>query len=339
MIWNETNLDGSVDVLEVESQVLKDNPLDDPAIRDLHVYRPPGYQESDRSYPVLFILSGFSSSSKKYLSHSTFAPAIHHQYEQVLSKEQGQPALLVFPDCKTSLGGSQYMNSPAVGAYRDYLTKEIVRKVDDKYRTRAHARHRGVFGKSSGGYGALRLAMKNPEIFGVIGCHSGDMYFTYCYLPDLPDAAESIRQAGSKEEWLEEYMSTDFKRGSDFMTWNIIAMSACYSPDPKEPGAYDLPVDIETGKLREGVWERWLDEDPVEMVKTLGGRLRELEYLFFDCGSHDEHHLQVGARVLHQRLNQQNIDHEYEEFDGGHRGTNARYPVFLRKLTEAFPEE
>ncbi len=84
------------------------------------------------------------------------------------------------------------------------------------------------------------------------------------------------------------------------------------------------------------MWEQWLEEDPVRMVRTLGGRLRELDYLFFDCGSKDEHNLQVGARVLHEKLRQQGIDHEFEEFEGGHRGTNARYPVFLRKLTGAF---
>ncbi len=337
MIWNETDLEGDVDVLRVTSTVLEGNPLDDPVTRDLHVYRPPEYSSSNESFPVLYVLSGFGSSSRKYLSHTTFEPAIHHQYEQLRRDGHGKPALLVFPDCKTSLGGSQYMNSPAVGSYRDYLTDEIVPRIDREYRTVQRPSHRGVFGKSSGGYGAIRLAMKNPDLFGVIGSHSGDMYFTYCYLPELPDAAEAIREAGSKEEWLESYMSDDVKRGGDFMTWNIIAMSACYSPDPREPGEFDLPVDLETGKLREGVWEQWLQEDPVEMVKELGGRLRELEYLFFDCGSHDEHHLQVGARILHRRLEQQQIEHEFEEFDGGHRGTSARYPVFLRKLTSAFP--
>ncbi len=336
MIWKESDLEGRVEVHTFESDVLQENPLGDPANRDLHVYLPPEYDATDDSLPVLYILSGFGSSSKKYLSHSTFAPAIHHQYEEVRDVQEGGPAILVFPDCKTSLGGAQYMDSPAVGSYKTYLIKEIVPWIDRHYRTETEPRNRGVFGKSSGGYGALRLAIKHPEVFGVVGCHSGDMYFQYCYLPDFPVAAEAIREEGSAEAWLESFRERDFQSGNDFKVFQIIAMSACYSPDPQEPGEFVLPFDLETGAVRDGVWEQWLEEDPVRMVRSLGGRLRELEYLFFDCGSNDEYNLQVGARVLHEKLRQQGIEHEYEEFDGGHRGTNVRYPVFLRKLTSSF---
>ncbi len=338
MIWNETDLDGRVTVREHHSELLEGNPLDDPHKRNIHVYLPPGYEETETKYPVLFVLSGFGGSSRKYLKDSTFVPGIHHQYESLLQQNRGSPAIMVFPDCKTSLGGSQYMNSPAVGPYRSYLIEEVLPFVQSEYRTIEEPSGCGIFGKSSGGYGALRLGMKHPETFGVIGCHAGDMMFKYCYMPDIPDAADAITEKGSKEAWLDEFRNRKMKGKNDFVVFNIIAMSACYSPDPDNPGSFDLPFDEETGEFREEVWNRWEQHDPVYMVEEHVDNLKELNYLYMNVGKNDEFHLQLGARILHDKLNELHVDHEYEEFDGGHMKTRAVYPDVLEELTSQFEQ-
>ena len=102
------------------------------------------------------------------------------------------PAIIVFPDCFTALGGNQYVNSSAIGNYADYLTKEIVPFVDLQFRTLASREHRGCFGKSSGGYGAIIHGMKYPQTWGAIADHSGDAYFDFVYHHDWPNTLNEL---------------------------------------------------------------------------------------------------------------------------------------------------
>ncbi len=96
------------------------------------------------------------------------------------------PAIVVFPDCFTSLGGNQYVNSSAIGRYADYLTRELIPFVDREFRTLASREHRGCFGKSSGGYGAIIHAMRHAQYWGAVADHSGDALFDFCYFTDWP---------------------------------------------------------------------------------------------------------------------------------------------------------
>ena len=95
-----------------------------------------------------------------------------------------QPMILVMPDCFTRYGGSQYLNSRATGYYEDHLIQELVPHVEQNYRTKG-AEYRAVAGKSSGGYGALVLSMRHPDVFTALACHSGDINFDYAYKPDF----------------------------------------------------------------------------------------------------------------------------------------------------------
>ena len=110
-------------------------------------------------------------------------------------------------------------------------------------------------------------------------------------------------------------------------------MSACYSPSPD--GGFDLPFDVETGAYRSAVFERWLDHDPYRMVEHYVEALKSKALLFIDAGKRDEFHLQLGARLLRDRLTTLGIDHEYEEFDGGHFGTSYRYETSLPLMVRA----
>src|SRR5690606_25591031 len=156
---------GRVVTLEHTSRVLADNPLGDPHVRTLDVWLPPGYDEGrgrgrGRRYPVLFDLVGFAGSGKSHTNWRGFEEDVPEIAARLLHEGKIGPCIIVFPDCFTALGGNQYVNSSAVGRYADYLVRELVPFVDRELRTLASRDHRGCFGKSSGGYGAIVHGMR-----------------------------------------------------------------------------------------------------------------------------------------------------------------------------------
>ncbi len=191
-----------------------------------------------------------------------------------------------------------------------------------------------MFGKSSGGYGALRLAMRRPGLFHAVASHSGDMAFDLS-TSGFEAAVGRYAAAGSIERFVEEFESREGLGDADFHAIHILAMSACYSPDPDRPFGIGFPMDLETGARDPDIWRRWLSHDPIEMVGEHASALRELRLLFFDCGNRDEWNLHLGQRRMVARLKELGIAHVAEEFDGGHRHTNYRYDVSIPKLARA----
>ncbi len=317
------------------SQALVGNPLGDPVTRALPIILPPGYTEATRGhYPVIYGLTGYTGRGAMMLNAGTWGENLLQRLDRLYAA--GMPhVIVVLPDCFTRLGGSQYVNSPATGRYEDYVTHEIVPYVDAHYRTIPAPTGRGVFGKSSGGYGTLLMGMRHADLFGAIACHSGDTAFDLCFRPDFPKTANAINAAGGIERWLAEFDAKVKKPGADIAVLMIIAMAACYSPNLDAPLGLDLPFDLYTGALREDVWARWLDWDPLMMVERYTGALRSLRLLFVDCGTRDEYNLHFGARQLVQRFQAHDIPHEYEEFDDGHMDITYRYDVSLPKLAAA----
>ncbi len=318
-----------------ESRLLKGNPPGDPHVRDLPVYIPPSYYGSSTEYPVIFCLSGFTGSGWSWFNFQAWMPRIDERMNQLITA--GVPeAILVFPDCFTRFGGSQYLDSSAVGLYRSYITEELIPFIDQKYRTKKDRRYRGVMGKSSGGFGAISLSMSRPDLFSAVACHSGDMYFEYCYIPDFPTAARMLRKQGGLALTLQNFDQLPKTGKSDHALINTIAMSACYSPNPQSEQGFDLPFDEKTGEMIPAIWKRWKGLDPVETVETNGKNLRDFGVVFLDCGSQDEFGLFTGAGIFSERLIQMGVSHTYEEFDGGHFNIQHRYDVSLRKMAEYF---
>lgn len=325
-----TKSKGTVHGWSFDSKVLRNNPLGDATERVVWVYLPPGHAEPDcRDLPLILLLPGFGGRGRMMLADNLWSPAIDDRMDQLIAAGT-PPAVLALPDCSTSLGGSQYINSPAVGRYQDYLVQEIVPFLKDRLGTAAS----GAAGKSSGGYGALRLGMEAADTFAAIACHSGDCYFEYGYLPDIPKAAATLARAGSIEGFLKDFHAKEKKSSEQIITLSILAMSACYSPQDDGKG-YDLPFDPKTGAYRPDVFERWLAHDPYRMVTSHKDALSSLKLLFLDVGSRDEFHLQLGARLLHACLEKLGIEHQFEEFEDGHFSTSYRYGVSIPKLAKA----
>lgn len=325
---------GRILIEQVESRVLRDNPLNDPATRELCVYLPPGYDRDEgRRYPTVYCLTGFTGRGRMLLNSQPFAPTLAERMDSLLSKGAVREMIVVMPDCFTRLGGSQYINSPAVGRYEDYLIEEIVPFLDARFRTRADRSGRAVMGKSSGGYGALVLGMLHADIFALVASHSGDAYFEYCYTRDF---IKYVRKVGDRDpaEFLEKFWSEERKGKDDVTLLNVLAMSACYSPDAARPLGLRLPFDTRTGEIIPEVWQRWLEHDPVRMVSRYARELRTLKLLYIDAGTRDEFALDLGARVLAARLKEQDVPFIHEEFDDGHFNISYRYDRSLHLISE-----
>ncbi len=328
----------TVEMPAFTSAALADNPLGDPATRRLPIVLPPGYAESGRRYPVIVGLTGFTGRGVMLLNDDAWQPNLTERLERLYAA--GMPhAIFVLPDCFTRYGGSQYLNSSATGRYEEYVIAEIVPWVDAHYRTIAAAEGRGVFGKSSGGYGSMILGMRHPDVFGALACHSGDMAFELCYAKDFPLFCNAVNAAGGVAAWWEQFAARVKKRGEDMAALNILAMAACYSPDPAAPLGIGLPFDPHTCERIAEVWARWLEWDPVELLDRYGENLRRLRLLYMDCGTRDEFSLHYGARQMAKRLGERGIAHEYEEFDDGHMSVQYRYDVSLPRLAAALAHE
>ncbi|MGE5177633.1 MAG: alpha/beta hydrolase [Bacteroidota bacterium] len=326
---------GKLQVESVTSKLLEGNLPGDPHVRDLWVYTPPGYEQGDQRYPVIWCLAGFTGRGRSLLNEGAWTPALNERMDLLIASGKCKPAILAMPDCFTHLGGSQYVNSTGLGSYEDYIVEELVPYVDAHYRTLGFG-HRGVMGKSSGGYGAIVLGMKQPDVFSAIACHSGDMAFEYCYGNDFVPAIRRIRKFGGVAGWMKQFFAQPRKRSEDFPALNVIAMAAAYSPNPENPPAFcDLPFDVETGELQPHVWALWHANDPLALADSHVRALREMKLLYFDCGTEDEFYLELGARQMVKKLSGLGIKHEHQEFEDGHMNIPYRYDVSLPKLTAA----
>jgi pimeloyl-ACP methyl ester carboxylesterase len=323
-------MQGRLVELEIDSPALAGNPLGDPARRPLLVWVPPG---GGAGLPAVYFLHGFSGSARGWTNVSAFQPTVPERIDALVASGALPPFVAVFPDGFTALGGTQWMDAPAVGRYQTYVAEDVVHEVEARIGTLRRREARAVIGKSSGGYGALRMGRDRPDVFAHLACHSGDAYFEYCYLPDLPKAAAALLGAGSPAAWLEDMRRRARETklgGGDHPVLNVLAMAAHYAPDPAAPLGLALPFELPSGRIREDVWRRWLDEDPVRFVPAALDAYRRLETVFVDCGTRDEYHLRWGARMVAEALRAGGVPVQHEEFEDGHTGINYRYDASLR---------
>lgn len=320
-----------VEIREFESALLTGNPLGDSPVRRLPVYVPAGHTP-DRRYPVLFALAGFTGTGQSFLNYDFYQPSLPELLDALIASGEMAPCVVVMVDAMTALGGNQYIDSPAVGPWARHLVEELVPWAEATLPVLPGRAHRGVFGKSSGGYGALMMALEHADTFAAAASHSGDAYFDYCYRADFPHAVDALRKVGGLSAWFGGWRKHPRLPGSMFPAVNIVAMSAFYSPNPDAPFGFDLPFDLETGEERPAVFARWKQRDPVELVARHAAALRSLSLLFIDCGTRDEYHMHHGSRILHARLETAGVPHVFELFDDGHRHVGYRLRESLPRL-------
>jgi S-formylglutathione hydrolase FrmB len=242
-------------------------------------------------------------------------------------------ALVVFVDCWTSYGGSQFLNSLALGRYQDYLCDEVVAFVDERYPTLADRESRGLNGKSSGGYGAMVVPMMRPDVFGALASHAGDALFEASYAASFPSVARKLRDdyEGSWEVFFERLAAAERFTFEDFFPLEMYGYAAAYSPDPERPGRALLPFDA-YGRIVDDVWAQWLEKDPVRMAPLHADALRSMRRVYLDAGTKDEWYLDLGAQAFAAELDALGVDHTLELFVAGHANIGHRYPGAIREL-------
>ena len=330
-------LAGRLDEHAFQSTVLEGNPLGDPHVRPLWVYLPPGYDDDpERRYPSIYVIQGLTGQLDMWRNRTPFRRNFPELADELFASGGSPPCILVYVDAWTSIGGSQFVDSPGTGRYHTYLCEELVPFVDARYRTLAEAAHRGIAGKSSGGYGAMVNPMLRPDVFGGLATHAGDALFEMCYLPDFRESVRALRDHYDRsfERFWEDFRSRPaLTKESDSTLLNDWCMAACYSAD--EDGTVQLPYDTATGELRLDVWERWLAWDPVRMVSRHADALRSLKAIYIDAGNRDQFFLDLGAEAFRRELEAIGVSDVYFElFDGTHSAIEYRYPLAIRYLAE-----
>jgi len=327
---------GRVVWIDHDSALLGDNALGDPVLRRHPVYLPPDYEQSpDRRYPVLWCLAAYTNAGPGQVGWRNQGENLPARLDRLINSGAMEPVIAVFPDCYTSLGGNQYVNSPAIGRYADYLTEELIPEVDRHFRTIADPAGRAVFGKSSGGFGALHLAMSHPGHFSAVASHAGDCGFDRVYLRDFaPTAGVLARFDGDLEAFVRAFWRAKKPGGADFHALMVLCLAASYSPDPERPLGLALPFDLRTCRLDRSVWQRWLEFDPLLRVESHHAELAGLKGLWIDVGRRDQYFIQYGTREFADRLQHHDVPHAFEEFDGTHSGIDWRLDRSLPWLVE-----
>ena len=357
-------LSGRVVTVEHRSKLLADNPLGDPAERRFDVWLPPQYDRDEHSgpgkrFPVLFDLVGYTGSGKSHTNWRAFDENVPERAARLLHNKKLDPCIIVFPDCFTALGGNQYINSSAIGPYADYLTRELIPFIDREFRTLASREHRGCFGKSSGGYGAIVHGMKYAKYWGAVANHSGDAYFDFVYRADWPNSLDELAKYRKPRLTEGETDVSSMTAGDDGMDDGRVkrfldrvnrrpnltsaevhclmnlAMAATYDPDPEVPNGFRLPFTLDTGELIPARWRQWLRHDPINLVSRHAKNLKTLRGIYIDCGWRDQYRIHYGTRLLSARLRQHGVAHRYEEFDGTHSGIDHRMDLSLPFLVKA----
>jgi poly(3-hydroxybutyrate) depolymerase len=323
---------GTVQILTLDSHALRGNLLGDPQVREVGVYTPAGVPSA--GLPLLVDLVGFTGSGLSHLAWRNFDENVPERLDRLIAAGM-PPVVVAFPDCFTRLGGNQYINSVAMGRWEDFLIDEMLPAVESTFRCGGSGR-RGVFGKSSGGYGALVHAMKHADVWSAAASHSGDVGFDLVYGHDFPTLLRTLaRHGGSIEALIRAIEGAQKVSDADSHALMPLAMAATYDPDPNAFLGIRLPVDLHTCERIEARWNQWLRWDPLVMVHEHAEALRSLCALYIDCGTVDQYHLQYGSRILHRTLDELRIAHSYEEFPDDHSKIDYRMDISLPLLARA----
>jgi enterochelin esterase family protein len=333
-------LRGTLRIDVVDSPALRGNPLGDPSARPLAVYTPPGYDpEGSRRYPVLYCLHGYTGNVAGLVAGRAWETNVVQWADRLTVSGRMPPAILAIVDGFTRLGGSQYVDSIHNGNYATYTVRDAIGFVDAHYRTIASEGGRAVFGKSSGGFGALHLSLAYPGTFAAFASHSGDTYFRYAQMPSFATCQRTLEGFASIEAFVEEFERRPKRPQHYYTTIEQLGYAAAYSPREPKAFALEVPWDDETGELREDVFARWLAFDPCERVESGRAALERLRLRYLDCGRKDEYALDVGARVFTKRCRELGLEVRHEEFDDDHRNVGYRYEISLPAMAEVLDRE
>ncbi len=323
---------GTVHHLAIDSQVLAGNLLGDPTLRAIDVYVPAGHD--GRGLALLVDVVGFTAGGPIHTNWKNFGENLPERLDRLIAAGEMPPVVVAFPDCFTRLGGNQYVNSAAVGRWDDFLRAEAVPFVEASFSCGGEGR-RGLFGKSSGGYGAMVHALLHPDFWSAAASHSGDMGFELLYRHEFVPVLRALAKEPDIGAWVDTFWQARKVKDSDVHILMMLAQAATFDPDPSAPCGVRLPVTLDTCELIPERWANWMAWDPLSLVERHGQGLKTLKALYIDCGDVDQYNLVYGARRMHKRLVEMDVAHVYEEFDDDHSSVDYRMDVSLPILAKA----
>jgi S-formylglutathione hydrolase FrmB len=317
----------------IDSQAVANNILGDPTLRRVDIYIPAGHDGA--GLPLLVDIVGFTGGGPGHTNWKNFGENVPERADRLIASGEMAPCVIAFPDCFTRLGGNQYVNSAAMGNWDDFLTTELLAFVEGEYGC-GGAGKRGLFGKSSGGYGAMMHALLHPDIWSAAACHSGDMGFDLMFATDFAHTLRRLaKHGGSIERFMTAFEANPKPAGDDIHALMILAMAATYDPDPNAYLGIRLPVTMDTCEMDKTAWARWMKWDPLELVESRGPGLKSMKALYIDCGDVDQYNLVYGARRMTKRLTEMGVKHTYLEFPDDHSSVDYRMDVSLPILSNA----
>jgi S-formylglutathione hydrolase FrmB len=302
--------------------------------RSVIVYLPPGYDKVEtKRYPVVYLLHGITDTNEVWVNEWTKRKDTWGTIQGVMNNGIAErlfgEMIIVMPNELTSWGGSFYTNSPVTGNWEDFTVKDLVNHIDRKYRTLARAASRGIVGHSMGGYGAIRLGMKFPDVFSVIYAMNPAVLGWGGDLTIENPAFASVLKMKTREEALKD----------GIYPLGIIVIGQAFSPNTYKPPFFvDFPFETIEGKLQpaEPAFSKWQENFPVNMVEKFRTNLSKLRGLRFDSGYEDEFtHIPPTSRALSSTLTKFGIEHVFEEYNGDHR--NRLWGRTGRIATEVLP--
>lgn len=295
----------------VQSGALARNTLGDPGHRNVMVYLPPSYDGSQQRYPVVYFLHGYDDTNTVWRDGRFSGFSLPGSVDELIRQGTIREMILVFPDARNFYFGSFYTNSTVTGQWEDFLTDDLPNYIDGHYRTLASPSSRGIAGHSMGGYGALYIAARNPDVFSAVwGISSATLAM--------------VGDVALEEEWKKTLALTDVDQLAQAGNYvrAYVAIAAALSPHPgKGPFQADFPFRLEGDELVRNpeVWSQWTSQFPADSMEDFEGGFRKLTAIAFDVGSHDQFsHIPAGSRLLSERLTERGISHRFEVYDAGH---------------------
>ena len=304
-----------VEHIKIHGEALEGNLEGEAVDRDAIVFLPPSYQKNKkRRYPVVYALHGFSIGAEQW-THEIHVP----QTIEGAFAQGAKEMIVVLPDSKTVYGGSMYSSSVTTGDFEDYVAHDVIAYIDAHYRTLPNRLSRGLAGHSMGGYGAARIGMKHPDVFGSLYIMSPCCLSPMGSRPANANPAMEKAMASVGKE-LESVKTPADAAGLSFFARAQLASAAAWSPDPKNPPLYlDLPS--KDGVPQPDVIAKWAANAPLAFVDQYIGDLRQYRAIAMDVG--DEDGLRIDAGKLHDVLDNYGIATSFEVYHGTHTSAVA----------------
>lgn len=295
---------GTKERIKIHSAALEGNLIGDPADREVTVYLPPSYKSDPESrYPVLYMLHGFTDTDSQWFGWEDHWINLQTVIEQSLAEGLSKEMIVVMPNAYNRFKGSMYASSATVGDWETFVTKELVKHIDDNYRTLAHKNSRGLAGHSMGGYGTLRLGMKNPDVYAAI----------YALSPCCMDGGATTDPALMSKL---EALTLEQIAGANFFEIATLATSAAFAPNPQNPPFYlDLPA--KNGEPRQDVINKIIANRTLSFVDQYIHNIKKLKAIAIDAGLQDRG-ISEATKSLHETLEAYKIPHVYESYEGDH---------------------